>query len=48
MKHNLEKRLGDLERQHAGPVEYKLVWADDNEPVPPGTPCIRLKWADDP
>lgn len=45
MKHSLEKRLTALERQ-AEPVI--LVWADDEERVPPGAPCIQLKWADDP
>jgi hypothetical protein len=41
----LDKRLRDLEQKHAEPVEYVLLWADD-EPQEPGAERIQLKWAD--
>ena len=49
MKHNLEKRLADLEQKHVEPVKYVLLWADDepHEPLEPGETRIQLKWADD-
>jgi hypothetical protein len=45
MKHNLEKRLKDLEREQGAPVEYVLEWADPDEDYnkPPAPGVIRLR-----
>ena len=46
MKHNLEKRLEDLERQQSESVKIRLVWYDEecDEDDPSN---IRLKWYDE-
>ena len=45
---SIDRRLKDLEREQAGPVEYVLVWADsDEDPSKDGPGAIRLKWLDE-
>jgi hypothetical protein len=48
MKHQIEKRLEDLERR-GGCDKFVLVWADDEpqHPLESGVERIQLKWADD-
>lgn len=45
MKHNLEKRLEDLERQQAEPVKFKLHWYDEVDE--PRAEVIQLRWLDE-
>jgi hypothetical protein len=45
MKHNIEKRLEALERQHHQPVEVKLIWPW--EPHDPDDVIIKLRWLDE-
>ena len=45
MKTSLEKRLGVLERQQAGPVKIKLLWYDEESD--PGAEIIKLRWLDE-
>jgi hypothetical protein len=45
MKSSLEKRLRELERKQAEPVDYVLRWYDEVHELPePGTTRIQLKW----
>ena len=46
MKRNLEKRLEDLERR-ANPMDFKLVWYDDDPCHEPGAQVIQLRWLDE-
>ena len=46
MKHNLEKRLEDLERE-AEPEEVELMWYDDDPHREPGDQVIQLRWLDE-
>lgn len=42
---SLDRRLEDLERQHAGPVKFNLHWYGE---VPePGAEVIQLRWVDE-
>ena len=49
MKHNLVKRIEELEKEQAAPVEYVLEWADSDKDYskPPAPGVIRLKWYDE-